>query len=563
MENQKRVDIIQFAGIAIVLLAFFCISRLGYLWGDDYAMGYGEVSSLNDVFSRTMNYYFVWGGNLMSFAAQFFFCGMLGDNKLWYDLMNTLVFLFFLLVCTRLVWNEKGLALRNSLFFVLMFWLFCPVPRETMFWMVGSTAYLWATVLAFLFLWCFMKFKDVVIPPVVTLGLLVLSLVCAASLIPCVSICGAFVAYYLFHLKEFKGNAVPMVVGFVIGTLILLLAPGNFARASANEGSMSLASNLLDLVHHPIKEILKYRAFWLFLAVWVWGMRKDKEATEKWMKDNAVLLLSLGWSIIAFSIVFRPYRRALFFTETLSIVLFLRFVTNPELKSVFAGALEWLRNHIGDKWFAARRTIVLSLLFAVFVVDAGCAIKEQKRQHENNERLLNEIQAAGGITGVDYPLSRHRMAYAPDYPKWSWKGIAYQLALDSVHVYPYYCQDKYYENSGFGECVYYDAQGLLDVDPDYRLSDNCMAFVRIPEQEVKQVGGNVSFTIKYERPRKWYRSWWDDRHDYIYEKVVKVEKDKPDDNCKGFNYYVIWLKKENLLRSVEIEMDGKMNSKLD
>ena len=156
---------------------------------------------------------------------------------------------------------------------------------------------------------------------------------------------------------------------------------------------------------------------------------------------------------------------------------------------------------------------------------------------------------------MDYPLSHHRMAYAPDYPKWSWKGIAYQLSLDSVHVYPYYCQDKYYDNSEFGEYVYYDSLGLLDVDPDYHLSDNCMAIVRLPEKDVEQASGYVVFTIKYERPRKWYRSWWDDKHGYQYEKSVNVERNKPDICCNGFNYYVIWLKKENLLKKVDFYLE--------
>ena len=61
--------------LSLMVVAFFLISRLGFLWGDDYAMGYGDIHSFSDVIASTFHYYQVWGGGLFSFAAQFLFFG--------------------------------------------------------------------------------------------------------------------------------------------------------------------------------------------------------------------------------------------------------------------------------------------------------------------------------------------------------------------------------------------------------------------------------------------------------------------------------------------------------
>lgn len=554
MKNKRGYVWLDYAAISVVVLLFFVISRFGYLWGDDYAMGYGEVENLRDVFIRTKDYYFVWSGGVLGTAVQFLFCGLWGDYKILFDIVNTLVFIAFLTISFRLI--RKNFTWRLKLWFVLLFWFVCPVPRETLFWMVGSTAYLWGTTLPLLFLLVYEEkgAQDGGLPT--KLLLFVASLIAATSIFPCVSICGAFFLYYLFHLKKLKGNAVPLVAGFVVGTLVLLLAPGNFARMQSGEQEgFFLWLNLKDLVLHLPKEIIKFRAFWLLMAALLVGLRKDKKVTWGWVRSNWLLFLPLGWSVIAFSVVFRPYQRALFFTETVSLILLLRFMTDSSIKPLFENWSNRMRKTVGEKLFASRHWLVLSFLFVTFMVDAGFAIKETVRQKNNNNRLLSEIAAAGGVAAVDYPLSSHRMAYAPDYPKWSWPGIAYQLGLDSVHVYPYFCQDKYYRTSPLGDRVWLDKQGLADVDPNYHLSKNCMLFFRIPVEEL-QDNQQVVFKISYSRPHKWWKEWLDKYRNYVYERESVVRRDKPDEVFDGYNFYVVWFLKENAknINAVEIEM---------
>jgi hypothetical protein len=106
------------------------------------------------------------------------------------------------------------------------------------------------------------------------------------------------------------------VVGFAIGSIIMLFASGNFVRVSDASAKISFIGSMQDLIYHPVQEIVKYKALWMFLIILVCGWIKNKMAVKSWVKNNSFLLLSLGWSVIAFSVVFRPAIRALFFPET-------------------------------------------------------------------------------------------------------------------------------------------------------------------------------------------------------------------------------------------------------
>ena len=313
---------LEYVEVSIIVIAFFVISYCGFFYREDISMY--DVSTIFDVLKYTKDWYFTMGGRLFSVASQFMFSGVLGDNKVWFDTVNTLFFVLLIMTCGRLINEGQRENVFYVLLFALLFWFLCPVPNQTLFWAAGSTTYLWANALAFVFLLFFQKYKDDNFGVIGKLGLFFVSIFAATEFITSASICGAFVVYYAFHIKSFKGNAVPFVIGFVLGSMVLLFAPGNFIRAIKGIGDQSLFG-VRDLLQHPFLEIIKYKALWMLLIVIAWGWRKNKTVKKTWVRSNVILLLSLGWSIVVFSVVLRPMPRALFFTETLSLVLFLRF----------------------------------------------------------------------------------------------------------------------------------------------------------------------------------------------------------------------------------------------
>jgi len=547
MKKSRFILWFEYVAISIIVIAFLVISYCGFFMGDDLFMARGEFSTIKNVFSQTWWWYHNLGGRFFSVAAQYYFCGLIG-NKLCFDIANTLFFVLLIMTCGRLIKNDEKEAVVYVLFFALLFWLFCPKPNETLFWVAGSTTHLWGNTLALVFLFLFLKYKDDSFGVVGKIGLFVLSIFAAAEFIPCASICGALVVYYAFHIKELKGNTVSFVIGFAIGSMLLLFAPGNFRRAEI-EGSSFLV-NLQNLLHHPILEILKYKALWMFLIILVCGWIKNKETVKSWMRINAILLLSLGWSIIAFSVVFRPLNRALFFPETLSLILLLRFLFDNY--QIFE--IRILDEIMSDHGFFIR-SVIIFVLFVVFMVDSAHAIAETKKQCNNNDRLLNEIIDSGGIVALDRMISSHRMTYVSDFPKWTWKPLADKFSLDSVHVYPYYCQDKFYNQGLPWENVYIDNVKLND---DYDIFGKYVPLmVRIKNEELQASNNHVTFAIDYKRPRKWYKAWLDNVRNYQYERTSVVERDKPDACFDGYSYYIIWFGRENAsgLKSVKYEIE--------
>ena len=81
MHGKYRFLKLEYVAILIIVIAFFVISRCGFLLEDDLYMNYG-VSSLLDVLIQTKKWYFRLGGRIFSVASQYLFSGVLGNNKI-------------------------------------------------------------------------------------------------------------------------------------------------------------------------------------------------------------------------------------------------------------------------------------------------------------------------------------------------------------------------------------------------------------------------------------------------------------------------------------------------
>lgn len=547
--HNSRFLWLEYVAVAIIVIAFFVISYCGFFTGDDFVMDYG-VSSLSDVFERTKNWYFTLGGRYFSVASQYLFIGVLWNNRVWFDIMNTVFFLLLLLACGRLINNGKKDNVFYVLLFALLFWFLCPFPSQTIFWAAGSITHLWANTLVFVFIALFFRYKDENFSFFGKLGLFVFSIFAASEFIPCASLCGAFVVYYAFHIKSFRWNVIPFVVGFALGSVLVLFAPGSFGRVTF-EG-ISYHDQLLDLLRNPIHEIIKYKALWLFLIVLIIGWIKNKETVKTWMKENSILLLSLGWSVFAFSVVFRPNLRALFFPETLSIVLLLRFLfeNNSVLNLGFLGENKRI---VGS--------VILVLLYVAFMVDAMFAVSETKKQSLNNEKLLKELLDSGGVVASERVFSSHRFAYPPFYNlAWESEPLADKYGLESVRVYPHFCQDKYFKQAPPLENIYVDDEIKYGSNSNDAFGDIFWKYarliVRLKTEELQASNNHVTFTIDYTRPKKWYKSWLNKLRNYQYDRTEIVERDDPDVSFDGYCYYVIWFGRENAknLKSVKYEV---------
>ena len=530
-EKKERIfNGLSIVGAFAIVVVFFIISRSGFFVGDDWAMGVG-LTSFREVVAATVSFYRNWGGSVFSAFCQYLFCGMWMGNKLWFDLANTLMFFLTLLLCGKLCGTEKKSYWPCVLLFSLILWFLVPVPNETFFWPVGSTAYLWSSVLSLLFLWMVEKYKHDELPLWKNMALLVLSIVCMIGISGIVT--GGFLFLYcFFHSKDLSKTVRYMLVGCIIGGLIGVLSPGNFARAGTAEDEFSIVSYLLKAFSPPnvIGELLNYKALWLFVIGLVLLFVFNRALAKEWCKKRGFLLLVLMGGVFVNSTVFAPFissTRTLYFPEVLSMVLFVGMVNSlvEEVSVVPSTIRENVRRVC---------VVVAVVLFGIFLFDGQQAIASTKRQRAYNDKCLNEIREANGVVVLDDCPVSQRMAMGVTYPHWTWEGIAYKLGLDSVHVYPSYCLDKYWGEplpSGAGFYVINSIDGELGE-----------VIIRHPEGLFPN---GVDCIISYNRPRKWFRVWYDKLTHYQYARTSEVSKEAPDFRYEGYCYYGFYMKSEN------------------
>ena len=195
------------------------------------------------------------------------------------------------------------------------------------------------------------------------------------------------------------------------------------------------------------------------------------------------------------------------------------------------------------------------------MVDAIFAVSETKKQSLNNEKLLKELVDSGGVVALERVFSSHRFAYPPFYSlAWEFEPLADKYGLESVRVYPHFCQDKYFKQASPLENIYIDDEIKYGSNSNDALGDIFWKYarliVRLKTEELQASKNHVTFTIDYTRPKKWYKSWLDKLRNYQYDRTEIVERDDPDVSFDGYCYYVIWFGRENAknLKSVKYEV---------
>ncbi|MBR1805341.1 MAG: hypothetical protein IJ774_03015, partial [Selenomonadaceae bacterium] len=196
-----------------------------------------RVESFADILYSQWQHYFTWGGRTIAHIFVQFF---VWQDKLLFDVVNTLVFGAFVLLLIKV---GTGLNLRDMNKIYLLFTLagiyFCtPSPLIDMVWLTGACNYLWMSTAILLFLLPYAqayrsgkgqatgdKFKCVVMA--------ILGLIAGWSIEPGAAVACLVTLMFVVHFRREKNLQPWMKVGFVflvIGTAILLLAPGNVHR---------------------------------------------------------------------------------------------------------------------------------------------------------------------------------------------------------------------------------------------------------------------------------------------------------------------------------------------
>lgn len=178
---------------------------------------------------------------------------------------STLMFTLLLMSLTYLV-RLYNISRKGDVIYIVVA-LFCFVPlMATLFY--GTVAmtinYMWSAAVYTFFISVYLHIKEhnIEYTTLKNILLLLFGLVCGSWQESFgIGIAGALCVYHLITIKNTKGSLLYLLIGFGIGSAILVFAPSNFIRASAGNNSFDIHDFIYRLI-----QIVKYN---LFSVLWI------------------------------------------------------------------------------------------------------------------------------------------------------------------------------------------------------------------------------------------------------------------------------------------------------
>jgi len=390
---------------ALVLLAVFAFmvwaNLVTPLWGDDYC----RITSPDAVrpFVVAWHDYFAWSGRFFVFAITYF---VMAVGRAWsmvpFDVLNALVFLALIGNVRALARLAAGLpretradplavAVEMAFVFLLLWWL----PRdvaEVALWKTGAVNYLWAMTGE---LWVL---RRMLAPPRAGQGWTVPVAFLVATFLESLSAMMSLLLAGLCLLRWRRREPVPLLpaAAHLAGTLVVALAPGNFARAGVLARSPPL--DRLAGVFGNLGSL--FDAYWLpavGVVAWAYASGGAGVATDGWR----VLRAGRGWLFVVLALVYMASllgvpraalaARACFpasvFLVCYLTALFLRRPAPDASAPKLAAVLALLS--------AAHLAVVVPHLRALARIDAAWAADPQLRQGPAAQAVLPLVRVGG------------------------------------------------------------------------------------------------------------------------------------------------------------------------
>jgi hypothetical protein len=291
-------------------IGFYLLYQYSLYLDDDYLFTFftgtdHPIKSIKEALQSQMLAYMTWNGRFVIHTVVHLFCGIWGMKL--FSVLNTFMFLVFFWFIIKLTIYGKRFAFLKGFLLVPILWFFIPILGVTFLGNIAfSVNYLWASVAILGFLLVFEKcttkrvsfFKSMML---IVFGLFIGSLQESFS----VGVGGSLFIYYCSHFKELKGSRLYLVLGFWLGTLIIVGAPGNFYRMEGEQATM-MDSGLKMFV------LIKWSQFKnmffgipilnILLVVLVLMFIRNRTYALQYVKNNQIYLsaivINLGFALV-------------------------------------------------------------------------------------------------------------------------------------------------------------------------------------------------------------------------------------------------------------------------
>lgn len=386
MKNTLSVRLGKSAFFLMLLLFFVLIYFLNSktpIWSDDWAffVAYQQnrIQNFSEIISSTGYFYqHVNGRTFANLIAMFFV--YVGKNI--FNILNAFMFVCLAILINIFSSTKRRVNIAAMIAIFMLLWFTIPSFNQTIFWFCGSIVYLWMSVFSLLFLFVYFMLKDeckFLLPLIFTLGLLAGN---SHELLAPIIFFAVFVKLVLDYKRtgEFSLRNILGVFGVLVGLMIQIFAPGNFAKLTSTGGN---SNNLLLSNSRKIIEVFARQEYlWemVVLIVILFFINRFFFNNKNKIIDKTMIAFLFAAFTLNLLGLFFPYfpPRAMFFSTIALIIFVSRFL-------------------LFDNFMMIKRVVIVMFTF-LFLWSVVGTIKNANNlfaQYQKREADINEQRQRG------------------------------------------------------------------------------------------------------------------------------------------------------------------------
>lgn len=403
MEKLQKINKSKIFFWSILLLQFcilFIFNTFTPWIADDYS--FYKNTNLSEIYNGFKVFYMTWGGRLIGY---FFTNIFLILNKVVFNFFCSLSYILVIYIIYSLLYDKNTIDNSVLLIISILFWFFIPVWGQDVLWICGHSMYFTPSLLI-LFLIKILNRRDVSHSKIFWIFTFVLGLFSTWSMenfaVGTVIFILLTVLKNKFIDKQKNFNwEISSLVGAVSGSLLLLLAPGNYTRLSVFSDStpfiIKIFSRFINITLNTIETLNILIPVFIILLVY------------HLIKKNYKLLIDSGIYFISFLAVFY------------SMIMSPTFPPRAMLLGIIFFIISLLKMYTAIDFSNEFKTLEITgvltmalLIFPVSLYRSARNIYHVKTEWNQRIRLIEEQKALGNMD-IEVPsiesLNSHTASY--------------------------------------------------------------------------------------------------------------------------------------------------------
>lgn len=293
--------------LLFIIMVYSVINWLTPLWCDD--LDYGAAGhTFGDIAHKEIHDYYHANGRICSHSLVQVFAGMLG--KPLFNLLNPIMTLLMIILLPVVSGKIPKVSVNKWRWFFLvsislmLVWFVMPDQYITMFMIAGSSNYIWAAVLNLLFVYMFthMLTKEMTMKAWQWVGIVALSFFAGAWMeMYSIALAPALFLYLLLHRRNINKRLILAFVFYVVGTAIVVFAPGNFVRQG---GTIGVQVTIVTWLVNQLELAIRLKLVWVWLltlALLIFEMVKKQYFFKEFVQDVIIWLFGI---IVSYAFLF-------------------------------------------------------------------------------------------------------------------------------------------------------------------------------------------------------------------------------------------------------------------